>query len=100
MPLHRVCGPVQFWAALAAGRTIALMRAFDPAVALAAIGQRRITHWSALPETFLELRRLGEAAVRAANVSSLQELVVGAAATPWPLKTWLADVFGPIVGEA
>ncbi len=100
VPLHRVWGPVQFWAALAAGRAIALMRAFEPAAALAAIEQHRITHWSALPETFLELRRLGEEAVRTANISSLQELVVGGAATPWPLKTWLADVFGPIVSEA
>ena len=34
VPLHRIWGPVQFWAALIAGRAICLMREFDPAEAL------------------------------------------------------------------
>jgi long-chain acyl-CoA synthetase len=98
--MHRVWGPVQFWNALVAGRAIALIRAFDANDALKTIEQRRVTHWSALPETFLELRRLGTTAVRAANSSSLQELIIGGAPGPWTLKAWLADMFGPIVSEA
>lgn len=100
VPLHRVWGPVQFWAALSAGRAIALMRHFDAAVALEDIRRHRITHWSSLPETFLELRRLGTTAVREADTSSLQELIIGGAPGPWTLKSWLSDVFGPIVSEA
>lgn len=99
-PLHRIWGCVQFWNALSAGRSIALMRGFNPVDALALIKQRRITNWSALPEVFAELHRLGADAVRAADTSSLKEVVIGGAAAPWLLKTWLADVFGPIVGEA
>jgi acyl-CoA synthetase (AMP-forming)/AMP-acid ligase II len=100
VPLHRVWSAVQFWAALVAGRSICLMRAFDAATALDTIRERRITHWSALPETFLDLRRLGAEAVREADTSSLRELVIGGAAGPWPLKAWLADIFGSILSEA
>ncbi len=79
VPLHRVWGPVQFWAALVSGRAVALMRTFDPASALDTIRHRRITHWSALPETFSALQQLGADAIRAADTSSLQELEIGAA---------------------
>ncbi len=100
VPMHKVWGPVQFWNALVAGRAIALMRAFDATVALGIIAHRHVTHWSALPETFLELRRLGTTRVRAANTASLQEVIIGGAPGPWTLKAWLRDVFGSIVSEA
>ena len=100
VPMHKVWGPVQFWNALVAGRAIALMRAFDAHAALQIIAQRRITHWSALPETFLELRRLGTRKVREAKTSTLQEVIIGGAPGPWTLKAWLADIFGSIVSEA
>lgn len=99
-PLHRIWGCVQFWAALSAGRAIAMTRAFNAAEALNLIAQYRVTHWSALPEAFAELHRLGVDAVRAADTSSLKEVVIGGAAAPWLLKSWLVDVFGPIVSEA
>jgi fatty-acyl-CoA synthase len=100
VPMHKVWGPVQFWNALVAGRAVALMRSFDPVATLKIIARRRVTHWSALPETFLELRRLGTTRVRAADTSSLQEVTIGGAPGPWTLKAWLADVFGSIVSEA
>jgi long-chain acyl-CoA synthetase len=99
-PLHRIWGCVQFWAALSAGRAISLTRAFNAAEALQLIAQHRVTHWCALPEAFADLHRLGADAVRAADTSSLKEVVIGGAAAPWLLKSWLADVFGPIVSEA
>ncbi|MFT3725701.1 MAG: AMP-binding protein [Hyphomonadaceae bacterium] len=100
VPMHKVWGPVQFWNALVAGRAVALMRSFDPAAALKIIAHRHVTHWSALPETFLELRRLGTTRVRTADTSSLQEVIIGGAPGPWTLKAWLRDVFGSIVSEA
>lgn len=98
--MHKVWGPVQFWNALVAGRAIALMRGFDAVTALETIARRRITHWSALPETFLELRRLGTRKVREATTSSLEEVIIGGAPGPWTLKAWLGEVFGSIVSEA
>lgn len=70
VPLHRMWGPVQFWAALVAGRAICLVRSFEPAAVLETIGKRRITHWSALPDSFEQLRELGADAVRMADTSS------------------------------
>lgn len=98
--LHRVWGPVQLWAALIAGRSIALSHSHDAAGALDMISRRRITHWSAMPETFDELRRLGQEAVRAADTSYLRELVIGGAPAATDLKEWLASLFGPILSEA
>lgn len=100
VPLHRVWGPVQFWAALVAGRSICLTRTFEPAAALETIRKRRVTHWSALPESFEQLRELGADAVRAANISSLQELEIGGAPATASLKAWVGDLFGPILSEA
>lgn len=100
VPLHRSWGSGQFWIALSAGRSIALTRTFNATDALTMIVQRHVTHWSAFPETFAELHRLGADAIRAADTSSMREVVVGGAPVPLMLRTWLADVFGPVVSEA
>ncbi len=97
VPLHRTWAGVQFWAALNSGRAISLMRQFDPAEAITAIAGRRITHWSALPESF---QRLSEHGVTPSQVSSLEEVVVGGAAVSPPLKSWIMATFGDIVSEA
>lgn len=100
VPLHRTWGSGQFWTALAAGRAIALMRAFNPTEAIEAIARRQVTHWCAFPETFAELHRLGVDAIRAADVSSLRDVVIGGAPVPMMLRSWLVDAFGPVVSEA
>lgn len=100
VPLHRVWSPVQFWAALVAGRAIHLVRSFRPAATLDLIRKHRITHWSALPASFEQLRELGTETVRAADTSSLQELEIGGAPATSMLKAWLADLFAPILNEA
>ena len=100
VPLHRSWGSGQFWTALSAGRSIALMRTFNASDALAMIVQRNVTHWCAFPETFAELHRLGADAIRAADTNSMREVIIGGAPVPLMLRTWLADVFGPAVSEA
>ena len=100
VPMHRIWGPVQFWAALTAGRTIALRGNTDAASTLAFIRKRRITHWSALPESFQQMRALGTDAVRKADTSSLRELEIGGAPATPELKAWVADLFAPILSEA
>ncbi len=100
VPPHRIWGPVQFWAALVAGRAVCLMRDFDAAKALATISKRRVTHWSALPESFEQMRELGADAVRKADTSSLRELEIGGAPASADLKGWLASLFAPILSEA
>lgn len=99
VPLYRSWGGTQFWAALTAGREIAFMRAFNAVEALEMIRTRSVTHWCAYPDTFLELRRHADR-IAAEETSSLKEVTIGGAAAPWMLKSWLVDVFGPIVSEA
>lgn len=100
VPLHRVWGPVQFWAALGAGRAIAFMREFDPHLALHTIERRRVTHWSALPHVLRQLAAAPERTIRAHDLSSMRDLTVGGAAVDYPLKMRLSELFGPIVNEA
>jgi long-chain acyl-CoA synthetase len=100
VPMNRVWGCVQFWAALSAGRAVAFMRHFKPETALGLIPARGVTHWWALPETFAELHRLGDERVRAAGCSSLRDVVIGGAPVPWKLKAWLTNMFGTAVSEA
>lgn len=100
VPLHRIWGPVQFWAALAAGRTISLFSDTDAASTLAFIRKRRITHWSALPDSFRRMRELGTETVRKTDTSSLRELEIGGAPATPDLKAWVADLFAPILSEA
>lgn len=99
VPLHRTWGSGQFWAALAAGRSVALMRSFNAAEALHLIERCGVTHWYALPETFAELHRLGDETIAASDVSSLRDLMIGGAPVPPMLRAWLARTFGPIVSE-
>lgn len=100
VPMHRIWGPVQFWAALTAGRTISLLSHASAAEMLAFIRKRRITHWSALPESFNQLYELGTEAVRKADTSSLRHLEIGGAPATPALKAWVADLFAPILSEA
>lgn len=100
IPLHRVWAPMQFWSALIAGRAIAMMREFEAAGALETIYRRRITHWSALPETLAQLRDFGIDAHQLRYISSLRELVIGGADAPAGLKDWLGKTFGSIFNEA
>ena len=99
VPLHRVWGPVQFWAALDEGRSVAFMRRFKPRLALHTIERRGVTHWSALPVALNQIAALPTPDVRRFDLSSMRELVVGGATVDWPLKLRLADIFGPIVSE-
>jgi long-chain acyl-CoA synthetase len=99
VPLHRVWGPVQFWAALDEGRSVAFMRRFKPRLALHTIERRGVTNWSALPTVLHEIASLPTTDVRKFDLSSMRELVVGGATVDWPLKLRLSDLFGPIVSE-
>jgi long-chain acyl-CoA synthetase len=100
VPMHRVWGCVQFWKALTAGRAIAFMRTFDAAAALEVVRERHVTHWWALPETFVELHELGDDVVRNAGCTTLRDVVIGGAAASSTIKAWLVDMFGSIVSEA
>jgi len=100
VPFQRTWGTTQFWATLGAGRAIAMMRAFDPMQALAAIERRRVTHWAALPDTFRQMVALPAEAIAAADCSSLQDLMIGGAPASWALKSKIVTAFGPILSES
>jgi acyl-coenzyme A synthetase/AMP-(fatty) acid ligase len=99
VPLHRAWGLVQFWAALAAGRSIALMR-FQPEAALRTIELRKVTHWSGYPAALDQLSRLPRETIRSYDVSCMRDLTIGGAAVDQTLKARLIAIFGPIVSEA
>jgi acyl-CoA synthetase (AMP-forming)/AMP-acid ligase II len=100
VPLYRTWGGVQFWAALAAGRTIALMRRFDALRAVELLTGGGITHWNGLPESFQKLSALPAELFEKSALRSLKEVVVGGAAVSPPLKSWIMATFGDVVCEA
>lgn len=100
VPPHRIWHATQFWAALSAGRAIALVRHFNPFEVLQVIERRGVTHWSGLPEHFQRLSTLPAHLFGGAARGTLKEVVVGGAACSPPLKAWIMATFGPIVGEA
>jgi acyl-coenzyme A synthetase/AMP-(fatty) acid ligase len=98
IPVHRTWGAMQFWAALIAGRSIVMMREFEPVAALDVIARRRVTHWCALPDTLAQIQHLGLDTSR--DTRTLRELVVGGAQASPELKAWLNDSFGGILNDA
>jgi hypothetical protein len=69
-----------------AGGTVVVLERFDPAVALAAIEEHRVTHAQFVPTHFVRMLKLDEASRAAHDVSSLRFVVHG-----WP---WTSTVGG------
>lgn len=84
---------------LSQGIGVVLMERWDAATALELIEQHRITHTHMVPIMFHRLLRLPADVRRAADVSSLQYVLHGAAPCPVETKRAIIDWFGPIVWE-
>ena len=99
-PLHHG-GPLGFSlvAPLSAGVGAVLMDRWDAAEALRLIEEHRITHTHMVPTMFHRLLQLPEDVRAAADTSSLQYVLHGAAPCPVPTKRAIIEWFGPVVWE-
>jgi long-chain acyl-CoA synthetase len=94
-------GPLTFslMMPLAQGVGIVIMEKWDAEEALRLIEQHRITHTHMVPTMFHRLLRLPEEIRTAADVSSMQYILHGAAPCPVASKRGMMDWFGPILWE-
>ena len=90
----RWCGAVH-----AHGGTVVMLRKFDAAGALAAIGDHRVTHAQFVPTMFVRMLQLPDQARTAVDVSSLKVAVHAAAPCPVEVKQKMIDWWGPILVE-
>ncbi|MFK0265895.1 AMP-binding protein [Streptomyces angustmyceticus] len=82
-------------ATLAAGGTVVLHRAFDPAAVLAAVARHRITHLWLLPP--LLYRLLDDPALPTTDLGSLTRISYGGCAASPARLARAAEVFGPVL---
>jgi long-chain acyl-CoA synthetase len=94
MPMHHGAGPAQVWGAMHAGRTMILLRRFDPEAALALIARYRVTDWGSVPTMLKRIAALPADVAKKYDVSSIRHLSVGAAPVPFSLKEWVLGYFG------
>jgi len=94
-------GPLTFslQAPLSAGVGVVIMEKWDAAEALRLIERHRITHTHMVPTMFHRLLRLPGEVRRAADVSSMQYILHGAAPCPVATKRDMLDWFGPVLWE-
>lgn len=94
-------GPLSFslLMPLNCGVGIVIMEKFDAAEALRLIEKYRITHSHMVPTMFHRFLRLPEALRKAADVSSMQYILHGAAPCPIESKRGMMEWFGPILWE-
>ncbi|MFF6971382.1 class I adenylate-forming enzyme family protein [Streptomyces tsukubensis] len=91
-PFFHVAAFTHLYAVMAAGGTVVLMPKWDADTAVRLIDRHRITHWSGVPATALQLL---DAAERAGNpLATLTQLSTGGAAPPPALTARLGERYG------
>ncbi|AXE78457.1 acyl-CoA synthetase [Streptomyces atratus] len=91
-PFFHVAAFTGFYAAMAAGGTLVLMRKWDAEEALRLIREHRVTHYTGVPATALQLLAAAERA--GDGLESLQMLSTGGAAAPPDLVAQLTARHG------
>lgn len=81
------------------GSNIVLQERFDPEQMLALIERHRITHMHIVPTMFYRLLQLPDEVKRRYDLSSLQDVVHGAAPCPPALKQAMITWWGPVISE-
>jgi long-chain acyl-CoA synthetase len=99
LPLHHGIGPKSVRTCHEAGGTVYLLDRYDPVRALEIIAGRRITHWKSVPAMLARMRVLPPEVLARFDVTSMRAISVGSAPTPWTLKEWVLDYFGPVLHE-
>ena len=90
----RWCGAVQ-----ALGGTVAMMKRFDAEQALAAIGDRHVTHAQFVPTMFVRMLQLPQEVRDRYDISTLRVAIHAAAPCPVEVKQKMIDWWGPILVE-
>jgi len=99
LPMHHGAGPGAIWGATARGRTMVLLRRFDPEEALRLIERHRVSSWTGVPTMYKRIAGLPPQVLAKYDVSSIRELGVGAAPVPYSLKEWILGYFGEVLSE-
>jgi long-chain acyl-CoA synthetase len=86
-------------APLIAGVTVVLMPAWDPEEALQLIDRHRVSHTHMVPTMFHQLLALPDDVRARYDVSSLHNVLHGAAPCPVGVKQRLIEWWGPVVNE-
>jgi len=81
------------------GHTVVLQARFDPEEMLALIQRHRVTNMHIVPTMFVRLLKLPDEIRRKYDVSSLRDVVHGAAPCPPPVKQAMLDWWGPVINE-
>lgn len=81
------------------GKTIVLQARFDPEEMLDLIQRYRVTNMHIVPTMFVRLLKLPEEVRRKYDVSSLRDVVHGAAPCAPPVKQAMLDWWGPVINE-
>lgn len=98
-PLHHAA-PLSFaGGTLALGATLVLSTRFDAARLLTDVSAYAATHALVVPTMFVRLLRLPDEVREAADVSSLEYVVHGAAPCPVGVKRAMIEWWGPVIWE-
>jgi long-chain acyl-CoA synthetase len=98
-PLYHTAPMTWSAAVLEIGGTVVLMRKFEPADFLEAVGRWGITVAQMVPTMFIRLLKLPEHQRLASNLSTLRLVVHAAAPCPAQTKRAMIDWLGPILSE-
>ena len=97
LPVHHGLGAAIACATCELGGSVTVMDPFDPREALRLIEEHRIQSWTAVPTMLLRVQALAPDELDRYDLSSLVAVLVGAAAVPYALKTWIIDRLGATV---
>ena len=96
-PMYHGAGFAFGYAPIFTGGTVTMLRAWDPEAFLALVARDRVQSAFLVPTHAHLLRALGDDAIAAHDLSSLDTLYFNASALPWSLKQWVMSTF-PDVG--
>ena len=96
---HSAINNMSLHGPLTAGVTLVLMPRFDAEECLRLIERHRVTHTHMVPTMFHRLLDLPEETRQKYDLSSLKQVVHGAAPCPIPIKRAMIEWLGPIILE-
>jgi long-chain acyl-CoA synthetase len=97
--LYHAAGLLHATTALFSGHTLVLMDTWTPEAMLECIQRHRVTTTAVVPTMFVRLLRLPQERRAACDVTSLVQVIHGAAPCPIPIKQQMLAWLGPILWE-
>jgi long-chain acyl-CoA synthetase len=94
LPIHHGAGPDAVARTHRHGGTVVTLDPFDAAAAVRLIAEHRIQSWGTVPTMLLRIQNLPRDILDRGDLSSLEQIGVGAAPVPQSLKEWVIDRFG------